>query len=48
MYRVVNPKAVFHGHIFPGAPIVISGEHRIWDNNSAGRSYPATDCELIA
>jgi len=47
MYRVVNPKSPFYRHIFPGAPIVINGEHRIWDNSSQGRSYPAIDCELI-
>ena len=47
MYRVVNPKAVFYGHIFPGTPITIGGESRIWDNNSVGRSYPAGDCELL-
>ena len=43
-YKVTNPKSPFHGHQFPGAPIVISGERRIWDNNSTGRSYPAGDC----
>lgn len=47
MYRVVNPKAVFYGHVFPGTPVTIDGELRIWDNNSAGRSYPAVDCELL-
>ena len=44
MYKVASQLSPFHGHQFNGTPIVIDGERRIWDNNSAGRSYPAGDC----
>ena len=47
MYKVISANSPFNGHVFEGATVTIDGELRIWDNNSAGRSYPAVDCELL-
>lgn len=43
-YEVTNKENPFYGHIFSGTIIVISGENRVWDNDSTGRSYPLVDC----
>jgi hypothetical protein len=37
-------RGIFQGHIFVGHPVVINGENRIWDDDSRGNSYPASDC----
>ena len=41
-YKVTS--GICEGHIFTGYPIDISGEDRIWDAGSHGRSYPAIIC----
>lgn len=44
-YRVI--KGIFKGNIFNGHEVVISGEKRIWDDDSVGRSYPIENTEII-
>lgn len=43
---IVNT-GIFKDHVFNGHPIVISGEDRIWDDDSVGNSYPATNCSVL-
>lgn len=38
---------VFEGHIFNGHPVTISGQERIWDDDSVGRSYPIENTKLV-
>jgi hypothetical protein len=36
-HKVTN--GIFKGHEFPGQEIVISGQKRVWDLGTIGRSY---------
>ena len=40
-------KGIFEGRCFRGEEITISGEKRIWDSDSQGRSYPVENCVRI-
>ena len=44
MTEYLVTKGTFEGHIFIGHPVVINNEERIWDDDTVGRSYPASDC----
>lgn len=46
-YKIVNSDNPFYEKIFNGEIIIIEKEPRIWDNDSTGRSYPASDCYPI-
>lgn len=45
-YKVINESNPFYGKVFDGAPCVISGEKRIWNNETTGQSYPEADCSM--
>lgn len=46
--KYIVTTGIFEGHIFNGHPVVISGENRIWDDDSAGRSYPAENTKILS
>jgi hypothetical protein len=45
--KYVVKKGIFKGHIFRGTPIIISGEKRIWDDDSTGRAYPSVSVSKL-
>lgn len=46
--KYVVTTGIFEGHIFNGHPVVISGENRIWDDDSIGRSYPIENTKVLS
>ena len=45
-FQVIS--GIFKGHEFNGRYVHMSGESRVWDEDSAGRSYPAEHCTELA
>ena len=46
-YMVIEPKAIFNGLEFRGTEVTISGEKRIWNEDSKGQSFPAHYCQEV-
>ena len=45
MAKYIIMQGIFKGLRFNGTPIVISGEERIWNDDSQCQAFPAADCE---
>lgn len=44
-YRVI--KGIFKEYVFNGHEVEISGQKRIWDDDSVGRSFPIENTEVF-
>ncbi len=46
IYKITDENHPMFGNIFEGKVIEISGEKRIWNNETVGQSYPYSSCTL--
>ncbi len=46
-YKIISNENPMMGLVFKGYPIVISGEKRIWNDETSGQSYPSNHCEAF-
>lgn len=47
LYEIVNENNPFFGKVFEGHRVTMSGESRIWNDESEGQSFPENDCECV-
>lgn len=46
-YKILAENNPMKGKVFLGHCVIIDGEPRIWNDDSVGQSYPASDCVPI-
>lgn len=46
-YKIISNESPMMGLVFKGYSIVISGEKRIWNDETTGQSYPSSHCEAF-
>ena len=46
IYKITDESHPMFGKIFDGKVVEISGEKRIWNNETVGQSYPYSSCTL--
>lgn len=46
-YKIISNESPMMGLIFKGSISVISGEKRIWNEETIGQSYPFSHCEAF-
>ena len=44
-YKIISNESPMAGLIFKGYPTMISGEKRIWNEETIGQSYPSIHCK---